>query len=50
MVSATGTDLVLGVQMRLRGGFAGAAKKLYLLGQDKAGADSGWVQVLNWNP
>ncbi len=50
VVSATGTDLVLGVQMRLRGGFAGGAKKLYLLGQDRAGADSGWVQVLNWNP
>ena len=50
VVSATGTDFVLGVQMRLRGGFAGGAKKLYLLGQDKAGADSGWVQVLNWNP
>lgn len=50
VVSATGTDWVLGVQMRLRGGFAGGSKKLYLLGQDKTGADSGWVQVLNWNP
>src|SRR6185503_3615774 len=48
LVSATGTDLVLNLNMSLKGAYLTGSQNVYLWAKDSANHDTGWVQTGSW--
>ncbi|HEU0122002.1 MAG TPA: FG-GAP-like repeat-containing protein [Bryobacteraceae bacterium] len=48
-VTASGTDVVLNLNITRQGSYATGAKKLYIWVVDNANTGTGWVQASNWN-